>query len=168
MKWIGFLLAITACAGTGQWAASQLSRRVRRLQGYLSLIESIKTQLAFTMAEPAVILQQVQENSAFQDFSFLPACIRHCRQGDPFPLAWQKSLEQTKAEYRQPEDQRILWEIGEVLGSTSMEGQISQLNLLQDRLRQQLETALAKCQTSGKLYRSLGLLGGLALVIVLW
>ena len=49
-----------------------------------------------------------------------------------------------------------------------LQGQIDQLNLLQSRLKSQLEAASQRYATNGKLYRSLGLMGGLLLVILLW
>lgn len=59
-------------------------------------------------------------------------------------------------------------DLGEILGSTSLQGQLDQLNLLQKRLQLQQDAAAERYQTSGKLYQSLGLMGGLALVIILW
>ncbi len=168
MKWIGFLLTAAACAGVGQWAASQIHRRVHLLECSISLVEILKSQLSFTMAEPAVILREIEEKKALKDLSFLAVCLHLCKQGTAFPVAWRESLETDGLDPLTVEDRQILTDLGNVLGSTGLQGQIDQLNLLQSRLKSQLEAASQRYATNGKLYRSLGLMGGLLLVILLW
>ena len=97
MKWIGFLLAATACAGIGQWASSQIHRRVRLLESSMSLVEFLKARLSFTLAEPAVILQEWTQTSSIEDLPFPSACLCLYEQGMVFPSAWEESLQIRKA-----------------------------------------------------------------------
>ena len=168
MRWIGFFLAASSCLGIGRWAAAQMGRRVRLLEASISLIEFFKAQLAFTMAEPVSILQEAVSRKAMKDLPFVFSCLDLCRQGEIFPDAWQKSLQAERSGALSDEDRQILMDLGEILGSTSLQGQLDQLNLLQKRLQLQQDAAAERYQTSGKLYQSLGLMGGLALVIILW
>ena len=97
------------------------------------------------MAEPAVILREIEEKKALKDLSFLAVCLHLCKQGTAFPVAWRESLETDGLDPLTVEDRQILTDLGNVLGSTGLQGPID-----------------------GKLYRSLGLMGGLLLVILLW
>ncbi len=85
-----------------------------------------------------------------------------------FPSAWEESLQTENLNALTMEDRQILADLGNVLGSTGLQGQIDQLNLLQSRLKSQWEMASQRYAINGKLYRSLGLLGGLLMVILLW
>ncbi len=168
MRWIGFILTAAACLGIGQWAALQMSRRVRQLEACISLTEFFKAQLAFTMAEPVSILQEAVSRRVAKNLSFLSSCLDLYEQGEIFPEAWKKSLQQERGDALTNEDRQILLDLGEVLGSTALQGQLDQLNLLESRFQIQQEAAAQRYQTTGKLYQSLGLMCGLALVILLW
>ena len=108
MKWIGFLLAATACAGIGQWASSQIHRRVRLLESSMSLVEFLKARLSFTLAEPAVILQEWTQTSSIKDLPFPSACLCLYEQGMVFPSAWEESLQTENLNALTMEDRNCL------------------------------------------------------------
>lgn len=168
MRWIGFFLAATACLSIGRWASAQMNKRVQQLEAAISLIEFFKAQLVFTMAEPARILQEAVSRKAVKNLPFLSTCLDFYKQGEVFPDAWQKSLLAERSDALNSEDRQILIDLGGILGSTGLQGQLDQLNLLENRLQIQRDAAAQRYQTSGKLYQSLGLMGGLALVILFW
>lgn len=134
----------------------------------MSLIELFKSQLAFTMAEPAEILREIEQKKTVKDLTFLPVCLSFHQNGMAFPAAWRESLKDPALDVLTEEERQILSDIGDVLGSTGLQGQLDQLHLLQIRLKNQLDVASQHYATSGKLYRSLGLMGGVLLVILLW
>ena len=134
----------------------------------MSLVEFLKARLSFTLAEPAVILQEWTQTSSIKDLPFPSACLCLYEQGMVFPAAWEESLQTENLNALTMEDRQILADLGNVLGSTGLQGQINQLNLLQSRLKSQWEMASQRYAINGKLYRSLGLLGGLLMVILLW
>lgn len=134
----------------------------------MSLVEFLKARLSFTLAEPAVILQEWTQTSSIKDLPFSSACLCLYEQGMVFPSAWEESLQTENLNALTMEDRQILADLGNVLGSTGLQGQIDQLNLLQSRLKSQREMASQRYAINGKLYRSLGLLGGLLIVILLW
>lgn len=145
-----------------------MHRRVRELECSISLVEAMKAELRFTLAEPSALLHELIKREWAGSLPFLKRCDDFCRRGDPFPLAWAKSIDAEKNMTMTPADMENLEILGETLGSTGLEGQIDQLALIRDRLQSQLEDAKEQYQTSGRLYRSLGVLGGIALVILLW
>lgn len=120
------------------------------------------------MAEPAEILREIEQKKTVKDLTFLPVCLSFHQNGMAFPAAWRESLKDPALDVLTEEERQILSDIGDVLGSTGLQGQLDQLHLLQIRLKNQLDAASQHYATSGKLYRSLGLMGGVLLVILLW
>lgn len=65
------------------------------------------------------------------------------------------------------EDIFALNKLGNLLGNTDIDGQISQIDLTQEYLQNQIEKAEKQCQKNQKLYQTLGMITGLAIVIIL-
>ena len=150
-------------------AAGKVYQRVRALECCITLVELIKAELLYTLAQPASLMRELQKRQAVKELSFLSRCDTLCRQGIAFPIAWRESVQESgKTMSLLAEDNELLLQMGELLGSTSLQGQIDQLERLKEQFHLQRERALEKYQTSGRLYRSLGILGGLAVVILLW
>ena len=83
-----------------------------------------------------------------------------------FPQAWQQALEESNLPIT-PEDRRILGQVGDLLGSFDAEGQLSQLAYCQTLLQQQYQQALTEKNTKSQLFRSLGVLSGVGICILL-
>lgn len=82
--------------------------------------------------------------------------------------AWCSTLEQIKSDlYLQQEDIDILQRFGEQLGSSDKEGQSRFIRLTLMQLREEEKKARVIREKYDKMYKSLGLLGGIVLVILL-
>lgn len=83
--------------------------------------------------------------------------------------AWCSLLEELKKElYLQQEDMDILRRFGDQLGSSDREGQVRFIRLTLQQLREEEQKARAVREKYEKMYRSLGLLVGIALAIILF
>ena len=78
-------------------------------------------------------------------------------------IAWEEAVENTKNNLKE-EDKQILKTLSKLLGMTDTEGQISQIEITESFLEQQIKIAQDKNE---RLYRKLGTTIGLAIVIVL-
>lgn len=86
----------------------------------------------------------------------------------PFPDAWKQGLQETKQQMNlEQEDWSILSMIGGLLGSMDAKGQLNELTMVQSMLTQNLEAAKQSQTEKGKLYRSLGVLSGIGLAILM-
>ncbi len=65
------------------------------------------------------------------------------------------------------EDEEILLSFGKMLGSSDIDGQINNIKITANRLKLQESKAEEKRAKNEKMYKSLGALGGLAIVIIL-
>ena len=82
--------------------------------------------------------------------------------------AWQKSLDQFREQWPlHREEWALLLSVGEVLGKTDKAGQSAFIQMMRDKFSIQEKKAEEEKAKKEKLYKSLGTLGGLALVLVL-
>ena len=64
------------------------------------------------------------------------------------------------------EDKNIIKSLRKMLGKTDLEGQVSEIKLVQNFLNTQIENAEKEKQKNEKLYKTLGGVIGLAIVII--
>ena len=65
------------------------------------------------------------------------------------------------------EDIEILKELGVSLGQTDMEGQVKNIKLVYNSLKSQLENAKEEKNKNFKMYRNMGMLCGLVIIIIM-
>ena len=80
--------------------------------------------------------------------------------------AWEKAVEETVTNLKD-EDKHVLKTLSKLLGQTDSEGQISQIEITEKFLEEQLKEATEEKQKNEKLYTRLGTIMGLAIVIIL-
>ena len=80
--------------------------------------------------------------------------------------AWEETVDAIETSLTE-EDKGIIKNLGRMLGKTDLEGQVSEIKLVQDFLNTQIEVAEKEKQKNEKLYRTLGGVVGLAIVIIL-
>ena len=80
--------------------------------------------------------------------------------------AWEKSINNSNLELSE-DDKDALKSLGKLLGNTNIEGQLNQLKLVNSFLSEQIEEANESRNKNEKMYKKLGIIVGLAVVIVL-
>lgn len=80
--------------------------------------------------------------------------------------AWERALDK-KTDVLKKEDINSLKTLGKLLGKTDIQGQINQIKLVCEFLDKQIEEALEEKNKNEKLYKKLGVIVGLVIVIVL-
>ena len=80
--------------------------------------------------------------------------------------AWRVSLDESQTALNE-EDKQILMGLNKLLGKTNLEGQISEIQLTSNFLNHQIEKAQTEEEKNRKMYRTLGITLGLAIVIIL-
>lgn len=81
-------------------------------------------------------------------------------------VTWQKAIDETVNSLKK-EDKEVLKMLGKMLGKTDKLGQINEINIVSRFLDKQIEDSEEEKKKNEKLYKTLGVVCGLTLAIVL-
>ena len=163
-KLCGLLCVLFCCAGIGVYSARRLSLRVESLEALASLFRQLESLVLYT-ADPLGKLFSHMEKE-FPNLPFLRECRLLIEGKISFPTAFSAAIRQTAFEMGlRREDIELLCQPGSQLGKTDLKGQQSLYQLLELRVSERLSLAREDAEKKGKIYRSVGLLGGVALVL---
>lgn len=163
MKLWGCMLLMAACIGGGYCGAANLKKRSIHLRLLIQMITDMINQLRYQLPTVSELLHHLHMQKCYGDLPFLENCL----QSDPTDVFSQRWADAIRCCRYPEEEQAVLLQIGEILGSTDVEGQCSTLLLCRDHLESLLKQAEEKQHSHSTLYRSMGVLSGLFLVILL-
>lgn len=165
LKVCGMLLVVACTTSIGISMAQALSRRVRELEGCIALLTGMEGG-AFLQSGASRRGRRAAGGAreSAQEAPFLPACAALCRKGTPFPQAWREAVEKQGGSLTR-EDAAIVEALADTLGQCDLDGQLSSLSHAKALLAMQLAAARERCESHGKLYRTMGLLAGAFVVV---
>lgn len=156
-------IAVLFGAAAGIWFSKRLKERERFMSSVILLIKELTVQIKYTNTEIGTMLKSASQNEAYQNLLFVTSCLDIGENGDFHPL-WNDGVK--KQPYLTPTDRELLFALGNRLGETDLDGQLSFLELTCEQLKKQQQDAAENYRQKGRMYRSVGLLCGLALGIM--
>lgn len=161
-KLIGVMLLLGISLSAGQSAADKLHRRAAYLRLLRQWLTEITGQLRISLPLTADLLRMTAENPVYRSLEFLQTAAVNAGQ---FPDCWENALRSDRMLTAEMHD--VLSAVGQTLGSTALDGQLSVLTLCTERLADLQRQAEQTAREKSSLYRSMGLFGGLFAVILL-
>ncbi len=168
MRAAGALLLLGGAAALGCSAAAGLGRHVRVLEALSGALELMERELSFRLTPMPELMDRLARRSAPP----VDQLFAHCRDGlealGEVPLAalWREGLG-LESLGLEAEERSALDLLGDVLGRYDGQGQLEALAQTRGELDQALERARGERDRMGRVYRVLGVTGGLLLVILL-
>lgn len=83
-----------------------------------------------------------------------------------FPEAWQNAVKEAEMKLG-AEDAALLLSMSDILGASDSQGQLNMLDMIEQSFKRSLIEAEKDATVKGKMYRSLGILCGLGLGVVI-
>ncbi len=170
MRYILLSAAAIAVALIGFYRASLFSGRVIALEAFIASL----SQLGLLISYEALPLYEASDRLQKTGNAAAPfwAALRERLLDSPdVQTAWDAAMRAAKATERISalfaEDEAILSEFAAGLGRSDVKTQLSGIELATERLRPHLTRAKAQSDSRGKVARSLGVLGALAIFILL-
>ena len=149
----------------GKIIAGRYKYRVEELKEMKNAINIFKTKIKFTYSPIPEIFDEIAKNSnknVGEIFNLAKKEMYNKTAGD----AWEKAIFETKNNLKQ-EDKKTLSMLSKMLGKSDLEGQVSQIDITLNFLEKQIKEAEVERNKNEKLYKKLGTIMGLALVIIL-
>lgn len=149
----------------GKLIANRYSNRVSELKEMKNGLNMFMTKIKFTYEAIPESFAEIGENVGGKiGYIFTKASQK--MQSLPAGEAWEEALETVETSLSK-EDKDVLGKLGRMLGKTDLEGQVSEIKLVQNFLNTQITLAEEEKQKNEKLYKTLGGVIGLAVVILL-
>lgn len=163
MNFLFLVFAVLFGGISGLYFSSRLKEREDLLSSSLLLVDQLAVQIRYVNGEIGEILKNAGENSSYEKLAFVKNCGDIGQNGD-FHEAWSGGVREQP--YLNQKDREILFELGKRLGETDLEGQLSFLEMTRELLERQRDEARDDSGKKCGMYRSVGILCGLAVGIM--
>lgn len=165
-KLIGIAIIITASALIGNNYAEALSKRTSTLKAMEYMLEEIELLIRFRSADVYEIIDSLQRSPQLKNLKFIKYAVEHLGDNVPFDCLWEKAIDEYNENFLKAEDIELLKSIGKEIGKSDLEGQISIIELKKNELSALIRRSEEEYTGKAGMYRSIGILGG-ALVSIL-
>ena len=165
MKLIGSLMIAGASFAAGAYFSGNFRRRLTQLRAAESMTSQFILYFRCSGLDVYEACEKMAADNAFSSLDF----IGDIKPSDDerFSEIWKKAICGQKSCMLYPEEKQMLMSMGDFLGKTDLEGQLMSLNGIRDRLRECIEKAVPETEKKVKLYSSLSVLCGAALLLFL-
>lgn len=157
------VLMILLSGRIGFAMSDRLRKRVGQLRLLISMLEEMSSLMKYRAVSTDELLKTLSEQPAFRDSEFLNLFAGEREL--PFRRAWQNAAERTV--FFSEDDRKILFYLGERLGTTDPEGQLSLFAVSREFAARNLAEAEEEYRGKGSLIRKASLLCGAAAGILI-
>lgn len=165
IKGILLLFVFLSCSYIGKIISGQYKKRVEELKEIKKSFIAIETKMKYTYEVLPEIFKEVSVGLKENVKTIFEKAILLMEEKTAKD-AWVQAIENTKTNMTK-EDIEILKGFGKLLGKTDIQGQVSQIELTSEFLETQIDKAEKELMKNEKLYKTLGTVCGLAIVILL-
>ncbi len=162
MELIGIFIGIST---VGVLISNKYRDRVKELKEIKKALNMFETKIKFTYEPIPEIFQDISDN-LIDNIAYMFRQASNTMQQKSARQAWEEALESSNFNITK-EDIDILKGFGKLLGKTDMQGQLNQIQLTTNFVDIQIIKAEKEYEKNAKLYKTLSLVTGLALVIIL-
>lgn len=166
LKFMGLALVIIFCSLIGITMSMKLSDKVRLLECCTAFISGLMDELRFTLAPVEDLLASLCRREEFARLDFISEALADCKKGVPFPDAFRQAVEGSKLDF-DTEEREILGSLAQVIGAMDLDAQLHELTHHRYLLEEKRTQAKQKKASHGGIYKTLGVLSGFALAIIL-
>ena len=164
IKYIILLLLLFSSSYIGILISKKYQSRVKELKEMKSFLAIFATKIKLTY-EPIPQIFEELGNKENSNISYIFKKASRKMKEMPAGDAWLQALEMQNTELKK-EDIEVLKGLSNLLGKVDLEGQINEIELVDNFLDSQIKKAEEESKKSTKMYKTLGITVGLAMVII--
>lgn len=165
VKIIIYTFIFLSCSLIGILISKKYINRVNELKEFKNALNIFKTKIRYTYEPIPEIFAEISENvnsNISNIFKQAAAKMDVLAAGD----AWNLALKLDDLNINE-EDRSALNNLSKLLGKTDLQGQLNQIEMTSDFLDKQIQKAEREKDKNEKMYRTLGMILGLTIVIIL-
>lgn len=167
LRYIFLVAILTGSTSIGFLLSKIHKERVYELNSFANLINILQNKIKFTQKPLPEIFEEISNINAKSSISIIfkkaAEKIKYKRIED----SWNDAIQEQKFFLNlKSEDISLIKTLGNVLGKTGVEGQMSEIAQFMGLLKIQIKNAEEEKRKNEKLYKSLGTIIGLAIVII--
>lgn len=170
LKMVGALLVITGCVGIGFYKCTEIAGRIEELKEIYRLILMIKSEIDY-LAWPLAEAMGKAAGCCKERFRLFFEMIErrlYEKNGETFSEIWADSVYGCFSDsYMKDADLRLLCNIGEHLGLTDKQTQVSALELYMENLKATISHLESTSAQKQRVYKCISAFSGLMAVILL-
>lgn len=159
-----FILFISSCA-IGKYISQKYKFRLEELEEVKNALNIFKTKIKFTYDPIPEIFVDIAKNSN-KNVSNLFIKAKENMKESTSSVSWEEAVDEYQGNLNN-EDKQVLKTLSKLLGITDADGQLSQIEVTETFLDEQIRQAQEEKNKNEKLYKKLGICAGLAIVIML-
>lgn len=165
IKYIILFLILIFAGALGKIISKKYTYRLNELRDMKNALNILKNKIKFTYEPLSEIFEYIADNSIKNISNIFKNSVEKMNLKTASE-SWEESVQETESNLKD-EDKNILKMLSKLLGITDMEGQVSQIEITENFLNNQIQDAEMEKQKNEKLYKKLGMVMGLAIVIIL-
>lgn len=165
VKYIILFLILMLSSSLGKILSKKYIHRLEELEEMKNSLNIFKNKIKFTYEPIPDIFEEISKTKV-KNIGEIFERAREKMDNKTANLAWEESIEESNNNLKE-DDKNILKTLSKLLGQTDVEGQVSQIEITERFLDTQIKEAIDEKQKNEKLYKRLGTIIGLAIVIVL-
>ena len=159
------LLIILFCTVTGARKSAEYNTRTKLLEQLVCMVDLIETEIRYSGATLCEIFTKISGRVELNGLSFITECLAGMEEGEAFPAAFRKSVENWRCPLKS-DDRQLIFSFGGQLGKSDGEGQQSNCKLHSSLFKKAAEAARAERDKNGKLPFKLGVCAGLGIALM--
>lgn len=151
---------------TGTAVSAGMKTRILQLEKLTAMINEMEILIRFRAMRVSELINELSSQEVFRNFLFLNI-LNECMNDESMNVNECWCIAAKKSVFLSDSDKRILYNIGEQLGSTDIDGQLSMLVMNKALAQRNLIEAEEEFRIKGKMFRNVWGLCGIAAGIML-
>lgn len=165
VKYIILFLILILSSNLGKVLSKKYIHRLDELEEMKNSLNIFKNKIKFTYEPIPDIFEEISKTKV-KNIGKIFENARDKMNNKTANLAWEEAIEESNNNLKE-DDKNILKTLSKLLGQTDIEGQVSQIEITEKFLDSQIKEAIDEKQKNEKLYKRLGAIIGLTIVIIL-
>lgn len=164
IKVIGVLIVISSSTLVGIYFSDRLKSRLKEIKYIIYMFEQISVLIRYKALTVYEIIDYLKENKICSQLNFIK--LFKNKEDISFEEQWCESIDNSQT-YITKEDKKLLKSFGNVFGTSDVDGQLSDIELYKHNFIKIENDANEEFEKKSKLYKSLGIIIGAFISIML-